>query len=465
MSGKYGRLMSNTMLFAISTFSSKLLSFAMKPLFSYWLNTQEMNAVKDLVTQCANLLIPLVSLGISNAIIRFGLEKGISKRQVFTNGIVAILGGFSLLLVCYPLIRLIPWVQDYVILLYVYVLISCFRTLCCQFCRAKLYNRLYAIDGILCTATTVIFYIVFLRVLKLGPTGYLLAIICGDALSAIFLFIVASLHKYISFAHFNKKLLITMLRYSLPLVPASIFWWVTNASDQFFVSAMCGLSWNAIYITSYVLPTVLSIIATVFTEAWQLSAVTDGQGEGRERFFSKVFSAYQSVMFTAGAGVILLAQPYMMLSRDDYFIGWKFIPILTLATVFSSFDNFLNSIYMVEKRSTLSLYTMAVGAVSNCVMNFLFIPRFGVNGAAAATFISYVIVFILRVINTRGLVKINFAFGRMAINLVLLCAEGAIMLKSVPYWPLWCTLIAILVAVFNLGNLWATVKKLLLKNK
>ncbi|MEG0339770.1 MAG: polysaccharide biosynthesis C-terminal domain-containing protein, partial [Oscillospiraceae bacterium] len=243
------------------------------------------------------------------------------------------------------------------------------------------------------------------------------------------------------------------------------FWWVTNASDQFFVSAMCGLSWNAIYITSYVLPTVLSIIATVFTEAWQLSAVTDGQGEGRERFFSKVFSAYQSVMFTAGAGVILLAQPYMMLSRADYFIGWKFIPILTLATVFSSFDNFLNSIYMVEKRSTLSLYTMAVGAVSNCVMNFLFIPRFGVNGAAAATFISYVIVFILRVINTRGLVKINFAFGRMAINLVLLCAEGAIMLKSVPYWPLWCTLIAILVAVFNLGNLWATVKRLLLKNK
>ena len=40
---KYKRLVSNTMLFAISTFSSRFLFFIMAPLFSYWFDTAEMN--------------------------------------------------------------------------------------------------------------------------------------------------------------------------------------------------------------------------------------------------------------------------------------------------------------------------------------------------------------------------------------------------------------------------------------
>ena len=41
-----------------------------------------MNGIKELLNQCASLLIPLVSLGIANAVIRFGLEKA-SARAPF----------------------------------------------------------------------------------------------------------------------------------------------------------------------------------------------------------------------------------------------------------------------------------------------------------------------------------------------------------------------------------------------
>ena len=184
---KYKRLVSNTMLFAISTFSSKLLSFVMAPLFSFWFETQEMNGIKELLNQCASLLIPLVSLGIAN-VIRFGLEKGIRKSAIYMNGLVSIGMGFVLLLLLYPLLSRIALFRDYIALLYVYLLVSCLRTLNCQFCRARQLNRLYAIDGILCTITTCGFYVLFLRVLNMGPTGYLLAIICADGLSALFLF-------------------------------------------------------------------------------------------------------------------------------------------------------------------------------------------------------------------------------------------------------------------------------------
>ncbi|MEG2652050.1 MAG: polysaccharide biosynthesis C-terminal domain-containing protein [Ruthenibacterium sp.] len=462
MENKYKRLVSNTALFAISTFSSKLLFFVMAPLFSYWFDTQQMAGIKELLNQFANFCIPVVSLGISNAVIRFGLDKNIDKRQVYTNGFVAVGMGFAVLLAVSPLLARISWYTDYIALLCVYVLVSCLRTLNCQFVRARQLNRLYAIDGILCTIVTCLFYVLFLRFLNLGPTGYLLAVICGDGFSTLFLFCTARLWKFIRFGG-KKGLLRQMLRYSLPLVPASIFWWVTNASDQMFVAAMMkdGEAVAAVYGSSYKLPTILTVVASIFTEAWQISAFTDGTEAQREKFFSRVFDAYQGLMFVAGAGLILMAQPFMLLFRKDYFYGWHFIPLLVIATIFSSLSNFLNSIYMVEKRSGLSLYTMAVGAGLNCVLNFLLIPKMGVNGAVVATLISYVVVFLLRVYNTRSLVRIQFAPLKLCVNTAVLLLESLLMLYEIPLWPLWCVLLCFLALFVNLQEIGSTVMHLL----
>lgn len=464
---KYKRLVSNTMLFAISTFSSKLLSFVMAPLFSYWFETQEMNGVKELLNQCASLLIPIVSLGIANAVIRFGLEKGVRKSAVYMNGLTAIGMGFVLLVLLYPLLSRIRLFREYIVLLYIYLLVSCLRTLNCQFCRARQLNRLYAIDGILCTLTTCGFYALFLRVLNMGPTGYLLAIICADGLSALFLFCVTKTWRFLDVKRYDFALLKKMLRYALPLVPASIFWMITNASDQFFVAAMLenGTAWTAILGASYKLPTILSIVSTIFTEAWQISAFTDGTNAEREQFFSRVFGAYQSLIFLAASGIVLMAQPFMMIYRDDYFIGWKFIPLLTMATAFSSFDNFLNSIYMVEKRSMLSFGTMAVGAVVNIALNWFLIPVWGVNGAALATFVSYFVVFLLRAINTRGLIRVDFAPEKLFCNFGLLAAESWLMLRRVPRWPVWCGLTVLAIALLNFSDLWSTVLQIFGRGK
>ena len=57
----------------------------------------------DAIIAIGNVFIPIVSLGISNAIIRFGLEKGVNKRSLYTNGLLSLLLGFFILLVLTPL--------------------------------------------------------------------------------------------------------------------------------------------------------------------------------------------------------------------------------------------------------------------------------------------------------------------------------------------------------------------------
>ena len=206
------------------------------PFYTHFLTDAEYGTV-DLITQTANLLIPLVSLGVASAVLRFGLDKSYNKKAIFTTGVSAILTGFLLFLCFIPLMLQIKIINQYTLLLYIYVFVGCFRLLCTDFVRA-LYARLYAFDGVLCTILVILFNILFLMVFKMGITGYVLATICSDLCSVLFLTMIAGLHRFVDFSRVKVNVIFPMLRYALPLIPANIFWWVTHVSDRYMVTYM-----------------------------------------------------------------------------------------------------------------------------------------------------------------------------------------------------------------------------------
>ena len=120
---KYKKLLSNTLIFAIGMFSSKLLTFFMVPFYTNVLTENELGTA-GLVVQAANLLIPVVSCGVANSIIRYGLDRTFRKRDVFTGGVTMVAAGYLLFFLFRPLIAKIPLIHDYTSLIYLYVLTS-----------------------------------------------------------------------------------------------------------------------------------------------------------------------------------------------------------------------------------------------------------------------------------------------------------------------------------------------------
>lgn len=462
---KYKKLMANTVIFAIGTFSSKLLSILMMPYYSRVLQTGEFGN-GDLIIQVANFLIPIASIGISNAIIRYGLDKNFSKSHVFTGAVCTVFAGYFLFLLLSPLLQMIPFndeIRANFYLVYIYVLTSSLRALCAQFVRAKQFVKLYAFDGILATATVVVFNVLFLTVFKMGVTGYVLATICSDFVSACFLFATAGLQRYISLRKMEWGVLGSMLRFSIPLIPANIFWWITNVSDHYILTAMRGSSENGLYVFSYKIPTMISLVSGIFTDAWQMSAITENTA-GRDKFYTKVFTAYQALMFTAASGLILFAKLLMrILAPDSYYPAWQYVPLLAIASIFSCFVTFLGSIYMVEKKSMLTLLTTIAGAVINIVLNILLIPDYGANGAAFATFVSFFAVFLLRMINTHRFVKIRWNPFKLGLNLTVLLTQTWVLLNvpEIGKWVLYEILLFLLIVVINLRLLLMSLQKLL----
>lgn len=457
---KYWKLISNTLIFAIGTFSSKVLVFFLMPLYTSVLSEAEYGTV-DLMVQIGNFLLPLVSCGIINGIIRFGLDKYYKKKDVFTTGFVTILGGFGVLLLLEPLLSRLPYMGENTLLIYIFVLMSSMRSLCSQFVRAKGYVKLYALDGLLSTATTIFFNVLYLVVLKWGINGYILAMVSADTLSTIFLFYIAGLRHYLHLRGLNRRTSKEMLRYSIPLIPNSIFWWVNNMASRYLIAFFLGEELNGLFAVSNKIPTVIVLMSNIFMDAWQMSAVSDVP-QKRAQFFSRVFLCYQALLCTAASGLILFSKVITsILVADSYYSSWKYIPLLLISTIFSCMSTFLGSVYMVEKKSMLNFITTGAGAVLNVVLNLLFIPSMKVNGAALATLISYMVVFVLRAIDTHRFIPMRFSPTRLVFNTVVLLAQAVIMIFEIKGWILFEAALTLLMIIANLSALWATARKVL----
>ncbi|MBR2406764.1 MAG: polysaccharide biosynthesis C-terminal domain-containing protein [Clostridia bacterium] len=456
---KYKRLASNTLIFAIGTFSSKLLSFFLTRLYTEVLDKAQYG-VTDLIQQSGNLLLPLVTLGITNAVVRFGLDSGVRKQDVFTTGLLSLLGGMVLLLLISPLLGMIELLTEHIWLLCLFVFMSSLRSLCAQFVRAQSRVKLFAIDGILSTATTILFNLLYLVVFRWGVFGYIFSIVCSDALSVIFLFVVAKLHRYIKPRALDFTQSKAMLRYSIPLIPNTILWWITNVSDRYIVAAVCGESANGMYAAAYKIPSLIMLASGIFMDAWQISAFTEK--EGRDRFYSKVMSTYSSLLFVMASGVILCTRfvPHLLFA-ESYYEAWRYIPLLVVAMVFTCMVNFLGSIYMLEKKSARSLITALISAVINVVLNIWWIPLYGVNGAAAATLVCYLVVFVIRLCDTRKYIRIRWNYARLVLCTVILLVQTVLLLCEVPLWLLWETVLFAVVLLLCGKGMVESIRRLL----
>lgn len=429
---KYKKLAANTVIFAIGSFSSKLLSFFLLPFVTRQLKQGDYGAA-DLVQQTANVLIPIVFLQISSGVLRFALDKDSNRTHVFTVGIRTMIQGYIIfLLFAYPmsLIEVNDFkLGNYIILIYVFVLTSGTRQMCQQFVRGCGNVRIFAVDGILTTGSMLLFNVFFLGVFHWGINGYIIAIIASDFCSILFFTITNKLWRYVTFKKVGKGIKLEMIKYSVPLMPTIILWWVMNVSDRYMITYFINSSANGLYTAASKIPNFIMMFSTIFIDAWQLSAVDEYDSKGRAEFFTKVFKVYSGGIFAVGSVLIIACQFITrVLVAKSYFESWKYVPILIMATTMSCFVNFLGSIYMAEKKSVMAMVTALAGAATNFALNLILIPRIGANGAAIATVVSFMVVFATRAQNTKKYVKVNFKSWFMALEMMILIAQCVVML-------------------------------------
>ena len=425
-------LISNTLILAAGTFASKIIVLLMTPIYTMLLSPAEFG-IADLVAQTSNMLIPLACVGICEGLFRFTLDCD-DKKRVFSSGIFTLLAGSAVMFALLPLLSFFDMFDGYILLIGAYVTCANIHSACAQYIRAQGRTTLFMLQGIANTILTVVLNILFLMVFDLGAYGYVLSIVLGDLIVTAAIFFFAGLYRDISVKSISKSTLSEMLKFSIPYIPTTMLWLITSVSDRYIVRVFCGEAETGLYAAAYKIPTLLTLACGVFIEAWQFSAVKDAKTEDRAGFFGGVYKYYLTVIFIASSVLILGSRFFTrILLADSYFASWSFVPILVIATAFSVLVQFLGSVYFVEKKSVFSMLTALVGALINVVLNFIMIPDHGAMGAAVATLISYLAVYIVRAMDTKRYIEFDLKIPKLFINMMLLMLQIAILYSGVRY--------------------------------
>nr|OUZ28508.1 hypothetical protein A5889_003263 [Enterococcus sp. 9D6_DIV0238] len=260
----------------------------------------------------------------------------------------------------------------------------------------------------------------------MGIEGYILSIILSNLFSIFHLCIFCKINLFV--VGIDTKLARSMLSYSIPMIPNALMWWIMNASNRYFIFAFVGVSANGLFAVANKIPSILQIVSQVFNQAWQISAIEEYDSLKKDSFYSHIFQAYFSILIIVAALIlIILKYIYKFVVASEYFSSWRIVPFLLLGVIFTNLATFLGTNYMASMKTKGAFRTSVIGGIVSVCLSLVFIPTLGYLGAGVAVLGSSLIMFFLRVYDTRNLVKIEYNWFLIAISLLMYLMQSFVL--------------------------------------
>lgn len=446
---KYKYLLKNIGLLTISNFGSKILSFLLVPLYTSILTTSEYGTF-DLYVVTVTLLLPILSIGIVNGVMRYALEKETNNKSVFSIGLIGVSRAsliFAIIVGANYFFNIIPTFNEFPVYFVLYFVSEAFYDLLSTFARGVDRVNDYAIAGIINSVIMLSTNVLFLVVFKMGLGGYFLANCLARIVPTIYLALRVKAYKYISLGKRDKALLKDMNSYSSPLVVNTISWWVNNVSDRYIITWLCGTSANGIYSVAYKIPSIINVFQTIISQAWLLSAVKEYDDEDKS-FYAETYKIYNVGLILICSVLIVFNQLIAkILFAKDFYEAWKYAPFLMISVVFGALTGHIGAVFTASKESKVIAKTTTYGAVINLALNIVLVKYTGAIGAAIATMVSYFIVWVMRYIYVKRTIEFKINLFKDLTAYALILAQAVVMLLVHAIITKYLIIIALLLVV------------------
>lgn len=402
-------LAKNTAIVSIGKICTQLITFFLLPVYTAVLSNEEYGVV-DLLNTLTSLLLPIATLQIEQGIFRYLLDCRENKEKQTT--LITTVSKFILVQSAICILIFLcasPFIHnEYKYFLMANLLMGILSSISLQICRGLGDNKTYAVGSFITGALTVILNVIFIVAFKWGAYGMLIATAISNLLCTIYVFVKKKIYKYIDIKQNDKNLLKDIIKYSVPLIPNMISWWIVSASDRTIISAVIGVAQNGIYSAANKFSGIFSILYSVFNLTWTESASININSEDRDEFFSKIFDFIVRFFGSLCLGTIAV-MPFVfgILVNEKFAESYYQIPILILGSVFNILVSFLGSVYVAEKLTKEIAKTSIIAAIINIVVNIALINQIGLYAASISTVIAYFAMFIYRWIDVKKYVSIK----------------------------------------------------------
>ena len=442
---KKKQLAKNTLIIFLGKVCTQLISFFLIPLYTAYLATNEYGIV-DLVQTYVTLLVPIITMELEMSIFRYLVDSRTDSKntkKLISNNFYILSFCLSLFIILYLLVICfidIPFKWIIFVDIIVCVLSGNFL----QVARGMGKIIDFSISCILTGLTTVISNIILICFVGLKSEGMIISMALANGLCSLYLFIKLKLYKNIDFKLVDKKLIKDMYKYSLPLVPNGISWWIVNISDRTIISFVLGAGANGLYAISNKFPTIISSLSGVFNLSWSESAALHINSEDRDEFFTDITNTVIKLFTALGIGM-LACMPFVfpIMVNKQYADAYNYIPFLVIATVFNVVICLYSQVYLAKKLSKQVATTAILGAIINILVNVVFIKLIGIYAAALSTTVSYFVMMIYRHFDLKKYINIKIETSLIIKSIIMF----SITLFVYYYNNMWLNIINLIVVV------------------
>ena len=419
-------LLGNTLVFALGGLAIKAVSLVLMPLYTTALTAGEYGTA-ELLNSAIEIVLPLLSLGVVEALYRFSIDDDVPKDELFAGSLVVLGGGVVCAGVACALGRVLLNMEHAGSFFVLFCSVCVFKATT-QLARGLGHVRRFVAYGLInALAMVVSTYLLLVRA-RLGVEGYLWSFAIGYLVGGLAAFLGSGEYRLLAPFRLDRALLRRMLVYSLPLVPNLLSWWLVSVSGRYVVLWGSGVVAAGLFTAASKMPALVNIVASVFQQAWQYSTAREIDSPDRGAFFGSVLRGYSLATLSTAGLVIALNRPISrVMLQAEFAEGWRYVPLLMLVASFGVISIFFESFYQALKNSGVLMVSTALGAVVNVILGVALVPFMGPWGAGLAGAVAYALVLVVRARDLRRRINLPIDRLRLGYQLALLISITACM--------------------------------------
>lgn len=390
--------------YGLSRISIKLVAFVLFPLYSIYFSVEQYGIIVrgEIFWQ---LLQSFMLYATETAIIRWYLlledpEK--KKTLVFSVfSFIFILNLIFLILSFYfpgAISELVFSTPGYAEVIKVCLLVGMFETLIgipLVLLRIKERSVMYVTIVVLETLLSLGLQVYFITSTEYKLIGVFVSKLIASAF--VFVLLLPGLIKSFKFK-IDFSLLSDVLKFSLPLMAASLVSALFNSQDRFILGYLTDSKEVGLYGLGNNIAGILTFVfISPFALAFPVIFWKKIKDENAQRFYTKSMT-YSFLVFVFGALVLSLAAPNFIkifARNPDYWLAKNIVPFIAFSLVFYGMQVVGLMSFYHDKKTKIVLLILVISSVLNIVFNLFLIPIYGMYGSAISTFASYLISSIL----------------------------------------------------------------------
>lgn len=388
----------NMLVFGLGGIISKLIPVIMVPIITRLLPDTVYYGISDLCSTMISFGSSVAIMGMYDALFRLFFDKendiDYQKRLCSTAFIFTQISGVVVFLIMVSFRdQLSVFVFDDVSYSYLVIIAAIGAALTASYTIISSPTRMQNQRKVYLTVNTVLPVVSYAVTIPLILRGFYIialpiATIIADTAVVTIYWILN--HKWFSFRCYDKDLLKPLLQIAIPLFPSFLIYWIFNSSDKLMISNMLDVAQVGIYSAGAKIGQCSNLIYTAFAGGWSFFAFKTMKDSDQVQMRGKIFEYLGSISFTMGILVFACAKAICsVLYTGDYQLGYIVAPYLFMAPLMQMLFQVAANQFTIQKKPWLSTITLMSGVILNIILNFLFIPILGIEGAAIASLAGY----------------------------------------------------------------------------